>query len=265
MAQDKTYYAWGNKTPKVFRKTPKQLRLIDGEGKVTVLKPHASFNHLNGVLHTYTFPNGTTRQWFHTGFSGFGHTHHHGLNADEFAQEMKKELGRGGCWLQHYGFVTHPDDKVFHRDRIVYAHKWAVAWDGGRHRHAVSYDGVCFGERAGIRPPPYLPVHRTYVVSQTWVKWGGLEVLLDDGLKRWHTYDIGDSRVEHVAPRKFLRLDDFRASPAPNPFDDPFDPALKAMRDKRNEMNEDIARAVFHPERVERMMTAYGEDWMEHV
>lgn len=263
MAQDKTYYAWGNKTPKVFRKTPKQLRLIDGEGKVTVLKPKPYFNNLNATLHTYTFTNGTTRQWFFKGDNQYG-VFGREKTVEDYAKTMKK-VGREVVTWDEFGFVTHPDDKVFHRDRIVYAHKWAVAWDGGRHRHAVSYDGVCFGERAGIRPPPYLPVHRTYVVSQTWVKWGGLEVLLDDGLKRWHTYDIGDSRVEHVAPRKFLRLDDFRASPAPNPFDDPFDPALKAMRDKRNEMNEDIARAVFHPERVERMMTAYGEDWMEHV
>jgi hypothetical protein len=267
MAKDYQYYAWNGKTTKTIRKTPKQLRLIDDKGYATVLKPTAGFNNLNGVLHTITFGDGSTRQWFLKGFKGYGHTRLHGLNADEFAQAMKEELGRGGGWVQDYGFIKHPDDKVFTRDRIVYAHKWAVAWDGGRVYHDVSYDGVCFGERAGIHPPPYLPVHRTYVVCETWVKWGGLEILLDDGLKRWITYTIADTRVDHVAPRKgkTLRLTDFRSSPVYNPFDDPFEPELKAVRDKRNAMSEELAAVVFHPARLERMMDAYGDDWLERV
>jgi hypothetical protein len=40
---------------------------------------------------------------------------------------------------------------------------------------------------------------------------------------------------------------------------------LEALREERRALKEALAMAVFRPDRVERMMETYGEDWMERV
>jgi hypothetical protein len=271
MNPTKTYYSWANRSPKQFRITPKQFRLIDGDGRASVIKPKKDYANLNGILHTYTFNDGTTRQWFFTGDRMSWRRDSKGdlAHYETMMKSLLSRVGggmRGAYELTDFGFVTHPDDKVFYRSRLVYTHTWTRSYDGGV-THAVSYDGDLDGDRRGGLPRPKIPVSKTVVVCETWVKWGRLEILLDDGLRHSKSYDIGDTEITQTTPRRgrFLSLPDFRSSRHHNPFDEPFELVLKEIRDKRNAMNEEIAQKAFHPDRVERMMSAYGEDWDERV
>ena len=107
---------------------------------------------------------------------------------------------------------------------------------------------------------------KSIVICEKWMKWGAFEILMDDGTeeKSWYYYD---DKQTNILPKKdmFLPIKDFRNSGPHNPFDDPFEPHLKKMRDDRNWFKEQIAMEVFKPERVERMVEKYGIEWLEKV
>lgn len=252
---DGTYYTWRCGTPHAFSKTPKQLR-IPGTRKTHCLKPSAEWNNLDNTLHTYTFADGTTRQWFFT--PTWRSPRERSPTLDSLVREMKRQLGRDLAddvadttrlaSSSDFHFVAHPDDKVFYRTRLA-----QVVLEG----RDIIFPRVYYGEKM---THPVMPV----VICETWVKWGQMDLLLDDGLRRWTTAYYEES-IFHVAPRRFLPLREFRSSPHTNPFDDPFEPELKEIRDKQNAWHEELAQKAFHPARVERMMETYGEDWMERV
>jgi hypothetical protein len=260
-----TYYKWNCKTPRSYSKTPKQFR-VHGTERTVILKPTAEWNNLNNTLHTYTFADGTTRQWF---FSPkfWSHYRRDENTLDYIVEQMKEQLGRDLAsdeandrhsvpFSCDFCFVAHPDDKTFYRTRLAQVIPASRAKDD----YGFSTSAVYYGEKMTLNT---LPV----VVCETWVRWGRMDILLDDGLRSWTHYDIGDSRRINFAPRKgrFLPLPEFRASPKSNPFDDPFEPELKEIRDKQNDRHEELAQKAFHPDRVWRMMDTYGEDWMERV
>jgi hypothetical protein len=230
------------------------------DGGWFVYKPSPMFNNQNAVLHTYTFADGTTRQWFFTG-NVMGSS-----GEEDWEEEMKKNIesrrrqcaANEWCGGKDFFFVAHPDDKVFYRHRLVQS-----IYGGGR---GFETNTVLLHNNIQWKHSP-LHTIKSVVICETWVKWGGMELLLDGGLRKWNSRDMSDSMNTNYAPRKgkFLPLTEFRASPHYNPFDEPDEPELKEMRNKRIEMKEEIAQKVFHPTRVEKMCETYGEDWMERV
>jgi len=59
-----------------------------------------------------------------------------------------------------------------------------------------------------------------------------------------------------------IALSDLRSHAGQTPLEVP---ELETLREERRALKEALAMAVFRPDRVERMMETYGEDWMERV
>jgi hypothetical protein len=258
-----------NKGIKEGRETAKQIRITKKDGTTKILKKENNKN----TIHTYTFKNGMKRQWF--------------TNSTEDEQYMVKHINefntyKANQFTTKFYFLTHPDDKIF------YKYRYAV-----KLTNTTKYyfqDGT---PRTEIRPEINYTIDRTnnlkqvsgtirqdfgryYTITETksqsilicekWVKWGMFDILFDDRMRETCYYVYDDKKYNNVVDSKsFLPLTDMRCCGVNNPFDDPYEPELKEMRDKRNEFKEQIAMEVFKPERVMRMIETFGDDWMEKV
>ena len=286
MSKQVQFYAPGSPTPSTAVFTEKTCKVLTplGEKKHRIYKPDHDSNMNNAKLHTLTFPNGTKRQYFFTRV-GYGRV----LPSAE--EQLKKDLAiKGDPGDIHC--VVHPDDKQY--DRFVLA--WGV-------REIKKTRSIATGiveeeedlpvgvreetrERRRSRSTKYylnwweVPtkprdwVYGNYIytteyevktiwVRQRWVQWGSYHILLHDGITSKDRYYYDTPIVTQKADGLFLK--DFPSSGPHNPFDDPYEPHLKAFRQQRFAFKEEIAKAVFDPVRVFQMVTKYGDDWIESI
>ena len=249
------------------RETRKQIRIINKDGNMEILKKNESRN----VIHTYTFKNGMTRKWFTTS------------NKNE---NFMKKVVNGGItgWYSDFYFLVDKDDEIFYKYRYALKLTKTTNYynaDGSKNKyqhpfvvHEIITDSSETTKNiSGSIRRDYTNSYEiteftseSLLICEKWVKWGMFEILLDDGIRKSNKYLYDDPYPSQIAhPSAYLKLTEMRNSSPNNPFDDPYEPELKKMRDERNWFKEQIAMKTFEPSRVMRMMEKYGDDWMEQV
>lgn len=280
MSKDLQYYNWGNENG-YARITPKQLRILKKDGSVDHIgKPTVCYTNNNYKLHTYVFKNGDKREWFVASKLG-------GYKRSTTLKAVSKKLTEGielnGCYPNtELCFVKHRDDKMFYKYRYAVQKTTVKEWfkANGKLVEKTTWKSVLKSVKdlRGKEMSSWRTNHsnggwttntvelKSIVICEKWVKWGGFDILVDNGIeeKSWYYYD---DKATNTLPKKDMHLPitEFRNSGPHNPFDDPFEPHLKKMRDDRNWFKEQIAMEVFKPERVERMVEKYGIEWLEKV
>jgi len=251
-----------------IRITPKQVRLSDN-GCIRRYKQTDTFNKLIDIV----MPNGSVRQIIClTSYIP------RGWNEGDIRHAFTRGSWgfRGGAIFA----VAHKDDKVYEQ------FCWGIVrteprWAGATTTHrVVSFD--LSSHKQG---------DKVYLFKQKFVRWGDQDILLNDGVRR---YEQGDPLTDYSLiynesqPRGAWELTDISSknvSEFPtNPFsegnhsidrnphtlpsgervfvspDAKVKDAVKSFLWKR-----EIAEAVFHPARVEKMIDRYGQQWIDEI
>ena len=252
-----------------IRKTPKQFRTEDRHGNITIYKRTDTFNKLIDIV----MPNGSVRQIIClTSYIPQGWNEHDTRHA--FTQGSWDF--RGGAILA----VAHKDDKVYEQ------FCWGIVrteprWAGATTTHrVVSFD---------------LSSHKqddkVYLFKQKFVRWGDRDILLNDGVRRYEQgdpltdYSLIANESQPKSAWEFKDISSKNVSEFPtNPFAEgthsvdrnPYilssgemvfvKPNAKAADAVKSFLwKREIAEAVFHPARVEKMLNCYGQQWIDEI
>jgi hypothetical protein len=264
---DFKYYQINGGDSKNGRETAKQIHVKNNDNNKVILKKDNTTK-----VNTYTFKNGMKRQWFTS----------HYENEANMVDVLTNNTTTNH--KKHFFFVKHNDDKIFHKYRYALKVENTTTYynnDGTQKKNFhpfVVYDivnesNIKYTNITGTIRREYGNSYeiqeitsQSILICEKWVKWGMFEILLDNGVEKSTKYLYDDPQTSrNVKSSSFLPLTDMRCCGVNNPFDDPYEPELKEMRDKRNEFKEQIAMEVFKPERVMRMIETFGDDWMEKV
>ena len=252
-----------------IRKTPKQFRTEDRHGNITIYKRTDTFNKLIDIV----MPNGSVRQIIClTSYIPQGWNEHDIRHA--FTQGSWDF--RGGAILA----VAHKDDKVYEQ------FCWGIVrteprWAGATTTHrVVSFD---------------LSSHKqddkVYLFKKKFVRWGDRDILLNDGVRRYEQgdpltdYSLIANESQPKSAWEFKDISSKNVSEFPtNPFAEgnhsvdrnPYilssgemvfvKPDAKAADAVKSFLwKREIAEAVFHPARVEKMLNCYGQQWIDEI
>ena len=252
-----------------IRKTPKQFRTEDRNGNITIYKPTDPFNKLFDVV----LPNGSVRQiiclasYIHKGCA---------------ENDLRRNFAQGKWEFRGSPIyaVAHKDDKVYEEFR------WGIVrsvprWVGATTNHnVVSFD---------------LSSHKqddkVYLFKQKFVRWGDRDILLNDGVRRYEQgdpltdYSLIANESQPKSAWEFKDISSKNVSEFPtNPFAEgthsvdrnPYilssgemvfvKPNAKAADAVKSFLwKREIAEAVFHPARVEKMLNCYGQQWIDEI
>jgi len=252
-----------------IRKTPKQFRTEDRNGNITIYKPTDPFNKLFDVV----LPNGSVRQiiclasYIHKGCA---------------ENDLRRNFAQGKWEFRGSPIyaVAHKDDKVYEEFR------WGIVrsvprWVGATTNHnVVSFD---------------LSSHKqddkVYLFKQKFVRWGDRDILLNDGVRRYEQgdpltdYSLIANESQPKSAWEFKDISSKNVSEFPtNPFAEgnhsvdrnPYilssgemvfvKPDAKAADAVKSFLwKREIAEAVFHPARVEKMLNCYGQQWIDEI
>ena len=281
-----------NKTAKVTPKSFKVFHEEDSEcpwnsSKVfTLHKPHGIYNRLINI----TFPSGKVRQMVmltenkENGMmtsdevvqqSVLAHLHNEN---DRFIMRRSVKIV-GDQYDRYYDgkpyLIQHKDDKVYD------VFRWVITRKGSRERGIgarVIYD---------LMTPLNKETDNICLIKEQWIRWGDKDICCDTGLKERTLYHYDDP-YEGLYPKWSRKLTDYSSknvSEFPtNPFGEgehivprhphtlptgekvyvkeevACDVAVKSFLWKR-----EIAEAVFHPARVEKMLEQYGQEWIDEI
>jgi hypothetical protein len=229
MPSQQTFQVWWTAGCAVGEETIKVNGKVSVEYRGQKMGPTKSNNRLDNKKTDLTLPNGREVSVVVRGWTTFG------------TAERLRELVVSRSDDQDVIYFKTPQDRVF-----VYP-------------SAVNYDKTTEDPPTMVVEPHRMPriLKRNFVLSEPYfefretVVWAGWKPL---GWKFGREVDMYTTDKT----RRLYILKDFRGEPRQD-----LHPEVRRIRDLRVALNEEIPAAVWHPDRVERMMERYGEDYDE--
>ena len=266
-----------------FKVCPKSLKLLKADGKYVMWKPSAKTPMVGAVVEFH----GGKAVWTGEGSTSYGV----GIwnkkvpkTYEEVVERFHAQNPKTKKHLFDYEFVllSTPNDRVEYRvvpSVFYYAVQTTPFNPNGNIKgpYTMPIEDLLKEEEEQREMDELIernPIYANYsyrrewvqygVVIETWVWWAGrIPIRTNKGFQQVKL-PFHEEYFYTQQPTNWIGLREFR-NIALNTPPRAFNEVETAVRNKHNDIKEELAAAVFHPTRMMRMMATYGEDWEEHI
>ena len=248
--------SWTRYKKATIKVCPKSIKLYSQNGEYCLVKPTKK-SPLTGTVVEF---HGNKAIWMGVGNTSYGvaiwnkgvpRTYEEVVERFNAKDNRDKKVAPQNrrLFIHEFLLLTTPEDKVEYR--LVPSVSYYITTDGrnfGPYTHDWENPQPYTYQQGPMTQPDW------GVLIETWVWWAGrIPMKVKNGMNAFNT-----------APQNWIRLQEFRNASLNTP-PRAFNEVETTIRNKHNDLKEELAAAVFHPSRMVRMMETYGEDWDERV